>query len=53
MKTESKNKRDEHREFRDNKVKKEVCDCANNLIYLSATTGFCMICGRSVDLLAN
>lgn len=34
-------------------VSKAVCDCANNLEYVSATTGYCKICGNYVDLLAN
>jgi len=30
-----------------------VCDCANNLEYLSATTGVCKKCDNYVDLLAD
>ena len=30
-----------------------VCDCANNLEPLSASTGVCKICDTYVDLLAN
>jgi len=30
-----------------------VCDCANNLDPLSATTGVCKICDTYVDLLAK
>ena len=30
-----------------------VCDCANNLESLSATTGVCKICDTYVDLLAK
>jgi len=28
-------------------------NCANNLIYSSATTGYCTICDNYVDLLGN